>query len=134
VVRLLEAHLRKKAVRLRIDSCPEADTFMVDGSKMSQVFLNIILNAIDALPAHGEIELKVRAGAREMVVAISDNGPGIPENMRQDIFMPFISGKAHGTGLGLSISAKIVESLGGEINVSESPAGGACFAISLPAN
>jgi signal transduction histidine kinase len=134
VVRLLESHLRKKAVRLRIDSCPEADTFLVAGSKMSQVLLNIILNAIDAQPAHGEIELQVRSRAREMVIAISDTGPGIPENMRQAIFKPFVSGKEHGTGLGLSISAKIVEDLGGAITVAESRGGGACFAISLPAD
>lgn len=132
VVRLLESHLRKKAVTLRVDSCPEADSFAVNGSKMSQVFLNIILNAIDALTEHGEINIIIRVDDREMVVAVSDNGPGIPENMRQDIFAPFVSGKEHGTGLGLSISAKIVESLGGRINVSESSAGGACFAVSLP--
>ncbi|MEN8134721.1 MAG: ATP-binding protein [Thermodesulfobacteriota bacterium] len=132
VVRLLESHLRKKAVHLRINSCPEADTFMVDGSKMSQVLLNIILNGIDALPENGEINLQIRAEEQEMIVAVSDNGPGIPENMRQDIFEPFVSGKEHGTGLGLSISAKIVESMNGQINVSESGEGGACFAVSLP--
>ncbi len=132
VVRLMESHLRKKAVTLRVDSCPEADTFAVNGSKMSQVFLNIILNAIDALAEHGQINLKIRVDDQEMIVAVSDNGPGIPENMRQDIFAPFVSGKEHGTGLGLSISAKIVESLGGRINVSESSDGGACFAVSLP--
>ncbi|MCK4840036.1 MAG: hypothetical protein KAS94_14625 [Desulfobulbaceae bacterium] len=132
VVRLMESHLRKKAVTLRVDSCPEADTFAVNGSKMSQVFLNIILNAIDALAEHGQINLKIGVDDQEMIVAVSDNGPGIPENMRQDIFAPFVSGKEHGTGLGLSISAKIVESLGGRINVSESSDGGACFAVSLP--
>ena len=132
VVRLLESHLRKKAVTLRVDSCPEADTFAVNGSKLSQVFLNIILNAIDALTERGAIDIKIRVEDGEMVVAVSDNGPGIPENMRQDIFTPFVSGKEHGTGLGLSISAKIVESLGGRINVSESSEGGACFAVSLP--
>ncbi len=132
VIRLMESHLRKKAVTLRLDSCPAADTFAVNGSKMSQVFLNIILNAIDALTERGTIDIKIRTDDGEMVVAVSDNGPGIPENMRQDIFTPFVSGKEHGTGLGLSISAKIVESLGGRINVSESRYGGACFAVSLP--
>jgi len=132
VSRLLESHLRKKSVTLRIDACPEADSFMIDGSKMVQVFLNIILNAIDVLPRNGIINIKIRTAGKEMVVAISDNGPGIPEKMRQDIFKPFISWKEHGTGLGLSISAKIVESIGGRIDVSESAEGGACFAVSLP--
>lgn len=132
VVRLMEPHLRKKMVELRLDSCPEAETFLVDGGKMSQVLLNITLNAIDVLEKDGRIDLMVRVVEKEIVVAVSDNGPGIPENMRQDIFQPFVSGKEHGTGLGLSISAKIVESLGGQISVSESSEGGACFAVSLP--
>jgi len=132
VIRLLEPHLRKKAVSLQVDSCPEAETFLVDGGKMSQVFLNIILNAIDVLELDGRIDLKIRAEEEEMIIAVSDNGPGIPENMRQDIFQPFVSVKEHGTGLGLSISARIVESQGGQINVSESGEGGACFAVSLP--
>ncbi|MDF1577314.1 MAG: ATP-binding protein [Desulfurivibrionaceae bacterium] len=132
LARLLESHLRKKAVTLRIDACPEADRFMVDGSKMAQILLNIILNAIDALSANGRINLKIRPDSREMVIAVSDNGPGIPEEMRPDIFKPFVSGKEHGTGLGLSISAKIVESLGGRIDVGESDAGGACFSVTLP--
>jgi signal transduction histidine kinase len=132
VIRLLDPHLRKKAVELRVDSCPEAETFLVDGGKLSQVFLNIILNGIDVIDKDGRIDLKVRAEEKEMIIAVSDNGPGIPENMRQDIFQPFVSGKEHGTGLGLSISAKIVESLAGQICVSESNEGGACFAVSLP--
>lgn len=132
VIRLLEPHLRKKVVSLQVDSCPGADTFLVDGGKMSQVFLNIILNAIDVLELDGRINLIIRAEEKEMVIVVSDNGPGIPENMRQDIFLPFVSAKEHGTGLGLSISAKIVQSQGGQINVSESGEGGACFAVSLP--
>lgn len=132
VVRLMESHLRKKSVQLQLDVCPEAEEFLVDGSKMSQVLLNIILNGIDALTENGVVKVQIKAEDREMVVVVSDNGPGIPENMRQDIFAPFVSGKEHGTGLGLSISAKIVESMEGQINVSESAEGGACFAISLP--
>ncbi|MEN8143148.1 MAG: ATP-binding protein, partial [Thermodesulfobacteriota bacterium] len=132
VIRLLEPHLRKKIVALQVDSCPEADTFLVDGGKMSQVFLNIILNAIDVLEMDGRINLIIRAEEKEMVIVVSDNGPGIPENMRQDIFQPFVSAKEHGTGLGLSISAKIIEGIGGQISVSESGEGGACFAVSLP--
>ncbi len=132
VVRLMEPHLRKKAVVLQVDSCLEAETFLVDGGKMSQILLNIILNAIDALEKDGRIDLLVRVEEDELIVVISDNGPGIPENMRLDIFQPFVSGKEHGTGLGLSISARIVESMGGQINVSESGQGGACFSVSLP--
>ncbi|MFO7605989.1 MAG: ATP-binding protein [Desulfurivibrionaceae bacterium] len=132
VARLLESYLRKKAVTLDIDACLEADLFLVDGSKMSQVFLNIILNAIDVLSGNGRIRVKIRPDGEEMVVAISDNGPGIPEDMRRDIFKPFVSSKEHGTGLGLSISAKIVESLGGRIDVAESSEGGACFSVTLP--
>ncbi|NTV15084.1 MAG: sensor histidine kinase [Desulfobulbaceae bacterium] len=132
VGRLLTSHLRKKQVTLESAFCPEAAAFPVDGGKMSQVFLNILLNAIDALPRDGRIRLTVTAPAGEMRVAICDNGPGIPPARRQEIFRPFVSGKEHGTGLGLSISRRLVESCGGRIELSEAEGGGACFSVVLP--
>jgi len=129
VSRLLDSHLRKKAVRLNVESCPEADSFQVDGSKLSQVFLNIILNGIEVLPENGEISIGVEPEGTGLVVAICDNGPGVPEEMREEIFKPFVSGNAHGTGLGLPISAKIVESYRGKISLENSSTGGACFRV-----
>ncbi len=132
VTRLLAAHLRKKQVSLESTACPEAERFLVDGGKMSQVFLNIILNAIDALPQGGRIRVAITAPPGEIRAAICDNGPGVPAGRRQEIFRPFVSGKEHGTGLGLSISTRIVQALGGRIELTDGEDGGACFTVVLP--
>lgn len=132
VARLVEAHLRKKEVALELVLHPEVGECLVHGGKFSQVFLNIILNAIDALPRQGRLKISAGAGEGGLLVTIDDNGPGITEQLRSEIFKPFVSGKDHGTGLGLSISAKIVESYGGAITLADSVLGGACFRIVLP--
>ncbi len=129
---LLEPHLRAKASKISFAGIEQVESFMVDGSRLSQVFLNIILNAIDFLPENGRIELKCLLVNDGVKISIADNGPGIAEAERDKIFQPFYSGREDGTGLGLSISAKIVESYGGRIEVGESAAGGACFTIYLP--
>lgn len=132
VTRLLGAHLRKKQVALESVFCPEGARLLVDGGKLSQVFLNIMLNAIDALPQGGRIRVAITAPPGEIRVAISDNGPGVAVERREEIFKPFVSGKEHGTGLGLSISSRIVQGLGGRIELSDGEAGGACFSVVLP--
>ncbi len=132
VGRLLGGHLRKKQVALESTACPEAARFLVDGGKLSQVFLNIMLNAIDALPQGGRIRVAISAPPGEIRAAVCDNGPGVPPERRAEIFKPFISGKEHGTGLGLSISTRIVQGLGGRIELTDSEGVGACFTVVLP--
>jgi signal transduction histidine kinase len=132
VARLVESHLRKKELALELALNPEVGDCLVNGGKMSQVFLNIILNAIDALPRQGRIKISAAGDVDGLRISIDDNGPGIAEPLRDEIFKPFVSGKDHGTGLGLSISAKIVESYGGTIDLADSALGGACFRIRLP--
>jgi signal transduction histidine kinase len=114
-----------------------------DGKQLRQVFLNLILNAVQAMPAGGQITLQTAlhngsggegpTGRPHMVeVAVADTGPGIPSNVLKDIFTPFVTTKRRGTGLGLSVSRRIVEDHGGRI-VAESPAGqGATFRVFLP--
>jgi len=132
VARLVESHLGKKELALELALHPEVGDCLVNGGKFSQVFLNILLNAIDALPRQGRIKISAEADGGNLLVSIDDNGPGIAEPLRSEIFKPFVSGKEHGNGLGLSISAKIVESYGGTISLGESALGGACFQITLP--
>jgi len=134
VARLMNSHLRKKSINLDIVSNPAGDTFYVDGSKFSQVLLNIILNAIDAVAKGGMIRIQVTSTDLGIFISVLDNGPGVPSEDKEKIFTPFFSGKEDGTGLGLSISRKIVESYGGTLSVSRSELGGACFTIFLPAN
>jgi signal transduction histidine kinase len=132
VTSLLASQLRKKSVRLTVTGWETGKAFFVVGEKLSQVFLNIILNAIDATPPRGEIIVETMKHAAGYRVLVKDTGSGIPDKFKDKIFDPFYSTKEGGTGLGLSISKKIIESYGGTLTQSDSEGGGACFAIFLP--
>ena len=108
-----------------------------DPTQLQQVFLNIIDNSIDAIGKSGTIGIKtsVTSGANsEIMIEISDNGPGIPKHLLGRIFDPFVTTKKsdEGTGLGLSISYGIVEKLGGHIEVATEESNGVTFTIRLP--
>jgi two-component system NtrC family sensor kinase len=107
-----------------------------DRSQLQQVFMNIILNAVDAMKGKGRLGIATRTNAADGVIeiGISDSGGGIsPENIDR-IFDPFFTtkGVGHGTGLGLSVSYGIIQSHNGDIAVSSVPGSGAIFTISLP--
>ncbi len=134
VARLVGGHLRKKAARMTIDDPGIGATFGVESGKMSQVFLNLILNAIDAVPKKGGLIRIVLTDleGEGIRVAVIDNGPGVSPEIRDRIFIPFVTGKEDGIGLGLSISRKIVESYGGRLELEENAGNGACFVVYLP--
>ncbi|MFH1021589.1 MAG: HAMP domain-containing sensor histidine kinase, partial [Pseudomonadota bacterium] len=131
---LLERQLREKQVRLILPENDEARHLLVESAKFSQIFLNLGLNALDAVRPGGRIwllaETAADGGGR---ISVCDDGPGVPEAEKERIFEPFYSGKTDGTGLGLVISRKIVEGYGGSLRATDRPGGGACFEILLPA-
>ena len=132
VTSLLASQLRKKSIKLTVTGWEEGKTFFVAGEKLSQVFLNIILNGIDAVPPKGEITIETMEKDEGLTVKLKDNGPGIPDELKGKIFSAFYSTKEEGTGLGLSISKRIVESYGGKLTLSDAETGGACFSVFLP--
>ncbi len=108
---------------------------------LNQVIMNIIGNAADALhvrdgAAHGEgrIDITTQASGGVYAIAIADNGPGVPEGLRERIFEPFFTTKpvGSGTGLGLAIAYSVVQAHGGTIAVDDVPSGGARFTVSVP--
>jgi two-component system NtrC family sensor kinase len=103
-----------------------------DPSELRQVFQNMILNAINAIGNNGEITLTTRRRADDVIVTVADTGPGIAVEHLEKIFEPLFTTQPGGTGLGLPICADILERLGGRIRVHNSPAGGACFVVTLP--
>ncbi len=104
-----------------------------DASQMRQVFLNLLFNALDALPGGGNIWLEISdSGAEWVLVRVADDGPGVPADVAPRIFEPFVSTKMTGIGLGLSISRRIVESHGGRIQLRNRADGGAEFTLRLP--
>ena len=102
-----------------------------DKEQISQVFVNILRNAIQALANHHSPDIIVILNAvfsdREIQISVSDNGPGIPEELQEKIFRPNFTTKSNGNGLGLAISKHIVEGSGGRINFTTSPKGTTFF-------
>lgn len=106
----------------------------VDGHQIQQVLLNLVTNAVDAMPAGGSLRVETRAAVHAVMLRIADSGPGVPPEARDRIFEPFFTTKEQdkGTGLGLTICRQIVQAHRGSIGVTETPGGGATFEIRLP--
>jgi len=102
-----------------------------DGQQLKQVLLNLVLNAVDAQPGGGKVNLEARRDGRTVSIRVEDSGPGIPAELLERIFDPFFTTRPEGTGLGLSIVHRIVEGHGGRVNVESSP-GGTVFTLQLP--
>jgi two-component system, sporulation sensor kinase E len=125
-----------KRVRITKEMAKELPSISLDPDQIKQVFLNIILNALQAMPEGGELKIKTSNGngnsGGEIRIVISDTGSGIPEDIREDIFRPFFTTKIKGTGLGLAITKSIVEEHGGNINYTTELNKGTSFEITLP--
>lgn len=133
VATLLDNNFRKKNIALNINLSPDVDNFMVNGDKMAQVFINLLLNSCEALDNNGMVQVQANRKDGQLLITFEDNGPGIPEAERANIFTPFYSTRQEGTGLGLAISSRIVESYGGLIGVGSRKKGrGVVFTVSLP--
>jgi len=102
--------------------------------QLNQVFLNILVNAAQAIEDSGEIKITTRVDQDKVVVAISDNGPGIPAEIKDKIFEPFFTTKevSKGTGLGMSISFDIIKDHQGQIRIESTVGQGTTFVIELP--
>ncbi len=102
--------------------------------QLTQVFLNILINAVEAMPNGGELRIGslLTEDGRWVLVAIRDSGPGLTPDQMAHLFEPFYTTKPSGTGLGLAISYGIVERHGGSIEVSSQPGQGATFVVRLP--
>jgi two-component system, NtrC family, sensor kinase len=135
---LVQTHLRHGHINASVDLGADIPPIVAHADQLRQVFLNIILNACDAMPEGGDLRLKTRLlqtrseTPATISVDISDTGVGIPPEHRPHLFEPFYTTKAHGTGLGLAISAHIVTQHGGRILVESELSHGTTFSILLP--
>lgn len=139
VRRLIHAEYHDVTVRRDYDtSLPDITG---DREQLIQAILNISRNAAQAMHGHGEIIFRTRA-ARQVTLAkkhhqlalelqVIDNGPGVPEDIRDKIFYPLVSGREHGSGLGLTIAQSFIQQHGGTIEVTSRP-GRTCFSLMLP--
>jgi signal transduction histidine kinase len=140
IARILETEAKEKGVEIVRDFWPDLPRIWIDREQMKQVFMNLILNAIQAMRDGGSLFISTRLHPRDesgqsgsfLQVEIRDTGVGIPEENLEHIFDPFFTSKDEGSGLGLSISHQIVQEHGGYIVVESKVGKGTSFFINLP--
>ena len=133
VVALVGGRARKQGVALRFLRPDDPGWVDGDQDQLQQLVLNLVLNALDAMPHGGAVEVEIRPprdGAVELLVR--DTGPGIAPHVLPKVFETFVSSKETGIGLGLPVSRRIAEDHGGGLTTYNLPAGGACFTLRLP--
>ena len=131
--------VQTSGVQARITFNFEQDTglpaIVADRELLKQVILNLLINAVQAINARGEIRIRTwQYSATQQAVAIEDNGGGIDIALQKKIFDPFFTTKASGTGLGLALSQRIINAHQGDIHVASMPGCGATFTLILPIN
>ncbi|MCA9061601.1 MAG: PAS domain S-box protein [Planctomycetaceae bacterium] len=101
-------------------------------TEMTQVFVNLVSNAVDAMPDGGVLRISLVEDADSAVVSVTDTGTGVPPEISDRIFEPYVTTKSAGTGLGLCLSRRIIEAHGGTLTVAPNPSGGTVFTAALP--
>jgi two-component system NtrC family sensor kinase len=129
---LAELSIRNQSIRVVFAPAHDLPDVVGNGDQLRQVFLNLILNAIEAMPDGGTLTVRTIAGPNVALIEVQDTGVGIPDDIRPQLFEPFFTNKSNGTGLGLSISAHIVTQHGGQIEVQSAVGRGSTFRVVLP--
>ena len=136
-VSLLAGRVRKQ--KIQIDGDHNVPTVMIEGDpeQLQQLLVNLVMNALDAMPTGGTLTIEVvpsQRGSPFVEVHVCDTGPGISGELLPRLFQPFVSGKETGLGLGLVVSRRIAEEHGGTLVATNQAAGGACLTLRLPAS
>ncbi|MDW7645640.1 MAG: ATP-binding protein [Desulfuromonadales bacterium] len=129
---LCQKQLQKSGIVLQEEIEPDRPLVLLDFSKMKQAFLNLVTNAIQAMPQGGILRVLIGFDEEQVTVSFVDTGQGIAPDLIPLIFEPFYTNKGGGTGLGLSITHNIVSDHGGRIEVESRPGAGSTFTIWLP--
>lgn len=132
VVKLTGKQAAQSRVQIEVNVADDLPAVMMDGEQMKQVLLNLILNAIDAMPGGGRLLISANRRDEELEIIVQDSGKGLDSTVRDKLFSPFVTTKARGTGLGLAIAHRLVSQHGGRITAHNAAGGGAIFQISLP--
>ena len=128
----LDDEIRRKRIHVRTEFA-DVPQIPLEAEGVKQLFINLVKNAIQASPHGGELRITIsRDGEHEIVATVEDQGPGLPQEMRDKIFDPFFTTKDHGLGIGLYICHKIAAQHRGRIEVGSRPQGGAVFSVRLP--
>ncbi len=133
---ILEGEIKERNISVSKELDPNLPSLPSDPEQIKQIFLNLFLNAIQAMGKNGQLSVKTlvaHPGKRDVLqIEVKDTGGGIPQEDLDNIFNPFFTTKHDGTGLGLAITHKIITRYGGEIEVVNHPGAGATFVIRFP--
>jgi signal transduction histidine kinase len=136
-LQLLRHRLESYGVVVEVKRRRRLPEVEADPEQLKEVFLNLVVNACEAMAEGGQIVVREEEGVadplgRVAVIRVTDNGPGIPRSIHDKVFQPFFSTKAEGTGLGLSLARRILEEHDGWLSFKSRPGEGATFVITLP--
>ena len=132
IVELARPQAAARQIRLVVDERTDGAEIRVDRDLMKQAVLNVVVNAIEAMPEGGELRFESSAGEDSAEMRISDTGPGIPPDLREKIFRLYFTTKKEGSGIGLAMTFRIVQLHDGTIDFTSEPGKGTTFSIRLP--
>lgn len=131
-VRLVEPQAAAQGVALVVTRPPtNLPLVSLDSQKFQQAVLNLVINALEAMPTGGTLSLRARQQNEQLLVEVADTGAGIPPELRQNLFKPYFSTKTQGTGMGLALTEKLIGQHGGQVDFESGPQG-TTFRITLP--
>jgi two-component system nitrogen regulation sensor histidine kinase NtrY len=131
----LLGELRRTAIPPGVEATlqvhPDTPRILGHYDPLRRAFSNLIRNAVEAMDGTGQLDIRIAPGAGGVIVAIADHGPGVPEDQRAQVFEPYWTTKDEGTGLGLALVRQTAVAHGGNVEVRETPGGGATFVVIL---
>ena len=131
---LMENYLQERNINLYKEFEPDIPQVLADPTQMKQVFLNILMNAVESMPNGGDLTVKITTVNKSIKIDIIDTGKGMTKESLKNIFEPFFTTKTYGTGVGMAVSLKIIEDHGGNINAESEWGKGTTMSLTLPIN
>jgi signal transduction histidine kinase len=132
VAALVEAEARARGVAVAVRAAPDLPEARLDRDRIAEVLLNLVRNALDAMPGGGRLTLEAGVAGDSLALAVEDSGAGIPPDLLPRIFEPWVTTKTRGLGLGLALARRTVEAHGGRLAVDSAPGRGSRFSLTLP--
>ena len=132
LLEFVRSEMQQADVRIRLDEDRAALPAFVDPNQVRAALLNLLRNAREAMPEGGHVVLRVRSLGGHATLEVIDDGPGVPDDLKDRLFEPFFSTKPQGTGLGLSMVRKIMDAQGGEVFIESTPGKGTTVRLQMP--
>jgi two-component system sensor histidine kinase HydH len=133
-VRLMEADAASEGITFTLDLAEDLQLITADQDRLNQVFINILLNAVQAMTAGGEIIVSacVNMNSKTIAISFADTGSGMEQETLKQVFFPYFTTRKNGTGIGMALSQKVIADHGGTIHVQSVPGQGTTVTIELP--